>query len=358
MQPRSVLVVITRRIGDTLLATPLMRSFRRAWPGARIDALVFRGTEAVLAHNPDLTRVLTIPERPGFAEHAALHATLLRRYDLAVSLLTGDRPTLYAWVAGRFRAGLQAADRGARWKRRLLDRSIPFDGAGTHVVRMHLAVADALEVPAVPEVVVSWGDDDARQVEAICRRDGGEAFAVMHPGAKFNYKMWHIDGWTGLGQHLAQSGLRVYVSGSADDREVAYAEAIVRRVGDRACNLAGSLSLGALGRLLSRAAVYIGPDTSVTHMSAALGVPTVALFGPSDPVRWGPWPKGHAASANPWCRVGTQQQGNVTLIQGAPACTPCLLEGCERHVASYSDCLQELPLRTVLAAVERALSLN
>ncbi|MBI2509650.1 MAG: glycosyltransferase family 9 protein, partial [Betaproteobacteria bacterium] len=164
-----------------LLATPLLRSFKLAWPGARIDALVFRGTEPVLANNTDLHSVLTVAERPRFAEHARFHAAILRRYDLAVSLLTGDRPTLYAWAAGRSRAGLQMNDRTAWLKRRLLDVRVPFDDLNTHTIRMNLALADALRVTAVPEVVVSWGANDAQQVEALGLQGSDEPYAVLHP---------------------------------------------------------------------------------------------------------------------------------------------------------------------------------
>src|SRR5713101_1309555 len=62
--PASALVVATQRIGDVLLATPLIRTLKRAWPHARIDALVFESTKNILAANPDLHEVITIPERP------------------------------------------------------------------------------------------------------------------------------------------------------------------------------------------------------------------------------------------------------------------------------------------------------
>jgi heptosyltransferase-3 len=356
MQPERVLVVITRRIGDVLLATPLVRSFKRAWPHARIDALVFSGTEPVLAGNPDLDEIITVPERPGLIAHARLHAALLRKYDLAASLLTGDRPTLYAWTSGRFSAGLQMTDGQSRWKRWLLDQWVPFDDLDTHTVRMNLALAQALGVEAIAEVVVSWRDADRQRLHDLHLGDAGEPYAILHPSAKFNYKMWHLEGWMAVAEWITARGFRLYLSGSGEAQELQYAEALAMRLGKRAHNLAGTLSLGALGCLLSRAALYVGPDTAVTHMSAALGVPTVALFGPSNPVKWGPWPKGHDAARNPWRRVGTQHAGNVTLVQGAGTCVPCLMEGCERHVASYSDCLQHLAPRTVIAAMERRLS--
>ena len=105
--------------------------------------------------------------------------------------------------------------------------------------------------------------------------------------------------------------------------------------------------------LIERARLFLGPDSGLTHVAAALGVPTVALYGPTNPVKWGPWPRGHAPDANPWRRCGSQHSGNVILLQGAGACVPCHLEGCERHVGSYSDCLQQLPVRQVIAAAVR-----
>jgi heptosyltransferase-3 len=121
-------------------------------------------------------------------------------------------------------------------------------------------------------------------------------------------------------------------------------------------NLAGSLTLGATAFVVSRAAVYIGPDTAITHAAAGLGVPTVALYGPTNPVKWGPWPKHHRQAANPWRRLGHQAAGRVALLQGPAACAPCHKEGCDRRVESYSDCLDQLPASTVIAAMARLLN--
>ena len=81
----------------------------------------------------------------------------------------------------------------------------------------------------------------------------------------------------------------------------------------------------------------------------------MALFGPTNCVKWGPWPRGHAPDANPWRRCGSQRSGNVVLVQGTGACVPCHLEGCHRHIDSYSDCLQQLPAARVIAAIEEVI---
>jgi len=95
------------RIGDVLLSTPVIRSLRLAWPQAKIDVLVFEGTEGVLLRNPDIDRVITVPARPRFWQHLRLILSLFRRYDLALTTLLGDRPTLYTWFAGKIRIGMQ-----------------------------------------------------------------------------------------------------------------------------------------------------------------------------------------------------------------------------------------------------------
>ncbi len=97
----------------------------------------------------------------------------------------------------------------------------------------------------------------------------------------------------------------------------------------------------------------------MTHLAAATGTPTVALYGPTDPQLWGPWPS--AGLATPWRAAGTiQNRGNVWLVQNPPACPwailPCQQEGCERHIESYSRCLDELAVSQVLSAVDAALS--
>ena len=144
--PAHVLVVVTRRIGDVLLTTPLIRSLKRAWPQAQIDVLVFAGTDGVLAGNPDIRQVITIAERPSISAHLALAAKIFRRYDLALSVVPSDRPTGYAWLAATARAGLVVDEPKQRFKKSLLGRWVAFDNSHTHTVLMHLKLADAIGI--------------------------------------------------------------------------------------------------------------------------------------------------------------------------------------------------------------------
>ena len=111
-------------------------------------------------------------------------------------------------------------------------------------------------------------------------------------------------------------------------------------IADPSADVAGETS-----RCCRGARVYVGPDTSVTHLAAAAGCPTVALFGPTRPARLGTWPVGGLDA--PWQASGTiQHRGNVWIVQNPLPCLPCTFEGCERHIESASVCLQELARRT------------
>ncbi len=352
------LVICTRRIGDVLLATPLVRSLQQARPGAKVDMLVFKGTEDVLSGWPALNRVWTIEEGASLGAQLGLLRALWRRYDVAISALAGDRPTVWAWACGRVRVGTLLTDRQSHWKRHLLHHWIPFDNLETHTVMMNLRLLEPLGIPAVPTPVVSWRPEDEAAVRAQYPAvDGPGSYAVLHVSPKFRYKTWTVSGWIALGRRLAEQGLSVVVAAGESPAERALVEQVTRTLPAASTQKMDHLSLPALGYLLSRASLYVGTDTAVSHMAAAVGTPTVVLFGPSNPVKWGPWPKNFpATAASPWTRRGSQRQGNVLLLQGEGDCVPCLGEGCDRHIDSLSDCLQTLSPDRVIQAAATMLS--
>lgn len=333
-----------RRLGDVLLATPLIRSLRRAWPGAKIDALVFSGTAGILRGNPDIDRIITVAERPSVAATLRLLGSVWKRYELAVSTQPGDRPTLFALAAGRMTAGVfdGGGKLGDGFKGWALHRKTPVAG-GIHRVEQMLRLADAIGIERVPEVVCP----------AAAPQSGlsiGADYAVIHAAPMFRYKQWTREGWRMLARSLAQRGLEVIALSGPDPAEREYLTDVWRGlVPLRPAPWPETVAL------LRAARVYIGPDTSVSHLAAATGCPSVVLFGPMDPQVWGPWPAGGLTV--PWVSGGTiQRRGNVWVVQHPLPCLPCTFEGCERHINSYSRCLDELPASHVIAAVDEALS--
>jgi heptosyltransferase-3 len=342
-KPR-ILVVTLRRLGDVLLTTPLIRSLRRAWPDAAIDALVFADTAGILQGNSDLNGVVTMPAQPAVLQGLALAARLCRKYDLAISTQSGDRPTFFAFVAGRMRVGPHERNFNGRLKRLALRRSLTI-APGMHRVEENLRLADLLGIARVAEVVCpSSGNGSAWS---------GGPYAVIHAAPMFRYKQWTKNGWRELAAALAARGLSVIATGGPAEAERRYLDDVWN--GAPVTRRDGQLDWPQLAGLLSKARVFIGPDTSVTHLAAAAGCPTIALYGPTDPRLWGPWPVGGLDAI--WAATGTiQHRGNVWLVQNALPCTPCQLEGCERRLGSYSQCLDELSPQQVIAAVNQALA--
>lgn len=341
-----VLVVVMRRLGDVLLTTPLIRSVKRGFPAASIEALVFAGTEGVLSGNPDLTGVATVAERPSLGESLALLRRLGRRYDLALTTQTGDRPTALAVFAGRQSAGpVEATGLSAGIKRLALSRSYTTDRARHRVVDL-LRLGELLGIPASAEIVCPSGNVRPGLAPA-------QAYAVVHAAPKYTYKRWNTKGWRQLAAELRGRGLATMVIGAKTDR--AYLDEVWG--GCDVARLDGALTWPELSSLIGTAQVYIGPDTAVTHLAAATGTQTVALYGPTDPRIWGPWPVG--GLERPWAAAGTiQNRGNVWLVQNPLPCLPCQKEGCERRLDSHSQCLDELSAVQVVAAVDRALAVR
>ncbi len=360
--PRRALIVALRYLGDVLLTTPLARALRQRYPDCAIDMLVFTGTEGMLENNPDVRHVHTIAERPARGELWALLQRLRRQYDLALIPQPGDRPHLVGLIAARTRLGLVPPRLGHAWWKRLSVRQAVPTLEHTHRIHENERVMDLLDAAPARTVVpptagFTLADCAARIGPAF---DTGRPFAVLHPSPRWRYKQWHDAGWRALIGHLHGAGWQVLISGGPGEAETQYLERILGGL-DAATRAAvvrahGKLSLAQLADLLRHARLYVGPDTATTHLAAACGTPTLALFGPTDPRMWGPSPA--SGLDQPWQKISpVQRRGNALLLQNpVRACVPCQEEGCERHRESRSDCLDWLAPETVIAQAEALLA--
>jgi heptosyltransferase-3 len=179
---------------------------------------------------------------------------------------------------------------------------------------------------------------------------------VVHAPSMWPYKQWPVQHFGQLIAALLAQGRQVVLTGSgARDQEcIAPLRALGRP--PQLLDASGQLNFNELAALLREAALYIGPDTSVSHLAAATGVPVIAIFGPTNPLRWAPWPAKAATQALFTRSAAVQQAGNVTVLQGAQPCVPCGRAGCEDHRQSRSDCLESITPEQVLAQAVRILS--
>lgn len=355
-EPGRILVVAMRYLGDVLLTTALIRSIRLAYPDARLDVLVFRNTAAMLEGNPDIDNILATPNRPSWSDYRQLMPQLFRRYDLAVVTQTGDRTFLYALLAASTRVGAVPPKNAAGWwKRFFMQRWTEFDDVNTHTVLQHLKLADLLAIPRCYELMAPQIGSAGQLVKRFKFLSDHSEYAVLHTHPQWTYKRWTIEGWIEIGQYLNSLGLTLVLSGGPSPEELDYVASIADKLPMDAVNVAGQVSLAELAYVIGQARLFIGPDTGITHMAAATGVPVIALYGPTNPVKWAPWPRGYREDSNPIQKVGCQYVNNIYFIQGEGDCVPCHLEGCERHRQSRSQCLDNLPSDRIKQAVRQVL---
>jgi heptosyltransferase-3 len=221
---------------------------------------------------------------------------------------------------------------------------------------MNLALADALDVPRRHDIEIRWSEGDAARVASLLSAiEAGEPYAALHVHPKFNYKMWHVDGWVGLAQWLRKRGIVTVLTGGSEATEVEFAAAVAAQMPAGTVNLAGQLTLAQSACVIAGARVYVGPDTLTTHMAGRDRRSHGRSVWPVEPGEMGTVAKGFRR--HHFALAARRQPGDAQRPPGpgGRCVRACMHEGCDQHVASFSDCLRQLPLPTVTAAVERAL---
>ncbi len=324
---RSVVVFKQRHIGDVLLSTPVFRALRSAFPSARIAAVVNEGTEEMLSGNPDIDRVVVFRrssrDRGGTArlreEFRILREIRSCRPDLAVQLTEGDRGAILALVSGApYRAGVAPGRRGLFGKERIFTHLCPRPSPYRHAVLRDLDVLAAAGIPSAdPSLRFVFALRDREEAMRKARGaglPGRRLFAVVQPTSRWTFKCWTDEGMASVVEHLSLRGIFPVVTSGPASEETAMAERILARSGVTGALLAGILSLKELGALIGSACLFVGVDSAPMHIAAAVGTPTVALFGPTGAYNWAPW------EGIDWCYTadrpaGTRHVGRHAVVQ-------------------------------------------
>jgi len=354
---KNILVVATRQIGDVLLTSALIHAARRQWPAAGIDVIGFAGTLGMLKGNPQVRELIETPPRLGGGGFLRLVNRLWRRYDLALITQPGDRAHLIGWLAAPRRSGIVPEVGGSNWwKKRLLDHVVVSGGdRGTqHVVAEKLSLLTPWtgDKPLAAQVIATPSSPLPADVQQSLRVGA----VVLHVPSMWRYKQWPLPYYRTVAAALLARGRQVVLTGSGG----AHDQSCVAGLRDLALSpdlldVSGRLDFNQLTTLLQSASLYIGPDTSVSHLAAAAGIPVVAVFGPTNPMRWAPWPARPQAQALFERSAGVQTRGNVTVLQSGLSCVPCGRAGCDDHVDSRSDCLHDIGPERVLREAWRLL---
>ncbi len=308
----TVLIIQPDHLGDILLSQPAVRAIREQHPGSRLVAIVGPWSREVVTIAWDVDEIVTI-DFPGFTRQAV--ASPVAPYRLLIGearrLREQRSHTAYAlrpdgwWAA--WLASLAAPN-----VRTSNDPAVqPFSTStvatidGEHAVQRswRIAVESEAVVNPVPNThpisipISASAAADARELLHHHHLTG--KYVVIHPGSGAPVKEWPQYRWTAVARSLSAYGYHlVLTGGSAEtDQCSAIADAV-----DGAISLAGATSVAVLSEVLRGASLALGPDCGPLHLATAVDTPTIHLFGPSDPGRYGPWgdPRRHRILSANW----------------------------------------------------------
>ena len=317
-----ILCIHQGAVGDLILALPAVKTLRAALQPSWLEIMGHPWTLPLAMGRPYADAVTDINQgdmAPFFQEDAHLPAALkgyLGHFNTAFYF--GGSATL---AHNLRRAGIQ--------KTFILP---PFPAGRTPVTLHHLASLRALGIPVPPCTPKIYLRDEEKEwaEEFFCQRGWGlDEIIALHPGAGTRKKAWPPQRFAALGRQLARGPTKLLIiQGPADEGCVE--EALTGLEGIPTL-VARDLPLRKVAALLSCACLFIGNDSGCSHLAAALGVRTLALFGPTDPLIWAP--RGEQAS---W-------------LQGKVACAPC--DRAQQRACERQRCLEAIEVPAVLACI-------
>ena len=331
--PKRILIIKPSAIGDVVHALPVLNLLRRRWPAAHVAWLVTPACAGLLDRHPQLNEVIRF-ERREFAKgwrspRAALELIRFtrglrrRRFDLVVDLQGLLRS---GWLAAETWAAVRVGPANAREGAWLFyTHRVPTGTPEQHAIERYLTVAEALGCERGPvEFVFAVDDEDRAHVAGLVPKG---RYAVLMPGANWATKQWPVERFAALVAPLRERfGLESVVAGGPDAADLA-----ARIPG--ATSQAGKTNLRQLVALVERAALVVANDTGPMHIAAALARPLVTPYGPTNPVRTGPY----------------RREGSVIRLD--IPCSPCYSRTC-----SHQSCLRWLDVDSVMRAADAQLT--
>jgi lipopolysaccharide heptosyltransferase I len=334
--PQRILIIKPSSLGDVTHALPVLSLLRRRWPEARISWLVAPACAGLLEGLSTLDEVIVFERRrfgTAWRNPAAgldlirFKRDLKRRgFDLVIDLQGLFRSGWLAWQTGSpVRIGFANAREFAPL---FYTHRVLIDSLDQHAVERYLKIARALGCDDGPvEFHFPVTDEHRRYIDSLI--PAAERFAVLLPGANWETKRWPAEDFEAMVEPLRKRfGLRSVLVGGPDAQELA------SRI-PSALNLAGKTNLPQLVALLERASLVIANDSGPMHIAAALGRPLVTLFGPTNPIRTGPYGR------------------SDSVVRVNIYCSPCYSRRC-----SHQSCMGWLAVDQVLKTAEAQLELT
>jgi heptosyltransferase-2 len=298
-------------VGDAVLAIPALKAIREKFPAAEITLLVRPWVAGLFSSAPYVDRVWSVSKPTTLKNWVRIMRDIRERnFDVGLLLPNSFESALMMFLGGvRQRIGYGTDGRG--W---MLTDSVARGAGRRHQIHYYLDLAKALSAvtdrPSISIEATPSERQSARQLLTAEGISGDSPFLVLNPGAAYgSAKRWHQERFANVADNLARElGLQVAIIGSDTERPIA--DEICAGMKSETAVLNGRTSLEMLIGVLSESSLMITNDSGPMHIAAALGIPTVAIFGPTDETNTGPY--------GPRTRI----------VKHAVECSPCLLRDC------------------------------
>jgi heptosyltransferase-3 len=282
-EPAAIGLCAFGAIGDALLSSAIAADLKRRFPNARVVMLLTKTNAGIAPLLPHIDGTVVLPL---FSPLRAIRLIRRQRFDLLIDANQWLRiSAIYCAFGG---AGYTVGFRTPNQSRHYAFDRVADHSADRHELENYRGLAEAVGAvaTAVPRIAIPLQDG------AGGRGLVAAPYIVLHPwagGGRAELKEWPAEHWIALAGALAADGYGVVVTGAPGDADKAsrLTEAAARS-GVYPINLAGHLNLACTASLLSGAELVVSVNTGIMHMAAAIGVPLVALHGPTNPNRWGP----------------------------------------------------------------------
>jgi len=339
---RNILLIQLGDIGDVVLSFSCIRALKENFPDANIIVAVREKAKELIEDCPWAADVISInEEKRTWMEELKYQRKFFSRirkfrFDLTIDIKPGDRGAILAFLSGaRQKISFYAID-GKLWRNRVFTHlMLPQPEPGLHMSQHYLSLLEAYHIRTDhtwPEHHVS--QDKLQKARALLKRKGVSLhrFVVaIQPFSLWKYKEWGVDKYIQLINWLiSEYNVSIIITGSLDERK--RADEIIEKCQRYAYNLAGETSIGTLAAVFKACKLFIGVDSAGVHISAAVGIPTLSIFGPSSVSDWAPRGKHHY------------------VVHKTLSCVPCKDKGCQD--SEFSRCLEELTLKEVKAVVK------
>ena len=335
---RKVLLVRLRSIGDTVLSTPSLFALRRFLPNAQIDILVEDWVAPVVDGHPHVDNVVVL-ERGGLRSRSRV-AWQIRStgYDVVYNLHGGTTATFLTRATGaQQRVGLKTYQYAQLHNHQAPSPLLLWGQQKTHSVEQQLALLGWTGVPVTdrPRTHIAVTSEAAGTVEQRLAEAGlaERQIALIHPSTAFTTKQWAPKNFARVAEALADRGLAPVAVAAPHEHNVI--EALLNESSVRIVSF--ELSLPEVAALAARSQVFVGNDSGIAHIAAAVGTRSVVIFGSSNLAHWRPWNKAAAE----------------VVFEEMP-CQPCHGYFCEKF--PQPECILRVPVERVMAAIDRTLS--